>query len=228
MMPILCSVRKAVGEGDALDTALDTLRELQKYITSEAAEADEIVRRVGVLEGITDGIGGDGEEATVVAYVQKAIAALKIGDYATVEALNAAIDRIKANEDAIAALGDMAAKDKVSESDFDDALVAKVEKWDAAEQNAKDYVDEELKAYSTTEQMNAAIKEVDDKFADYYKKTEVYTKTEVDAAIDADVLVETNRATEAEAALSGRIDTLETVVHSVEAIDEDDIKALFA
>ena len=44
-----------------------------------------------------------------------------------------------------------------------------------------------------------------------------YTAAQVDAAIDADVLVETNRATQAEEALSGRITTLENFDHSVYA-----------
>ena len=44
-----------------------------------------------------------------------------------------------------------------------------------------------------------------------------YTAAQVDAAIDADVLVETNRATQAEEALSGRIKTLEDFDHSVYA-----------
>lgn len=45
-----------------------------------------------------------------------------------------------------------------------------------------------------------------------------YTAAQVDAAIDADVLVETNRATQAEEALSGRITTLEGFDHSVYAL----------
>lgn len=44
---------------------------------------------------------------------------------------------------------------------------AKVAAWDAAEQNAKTYTDNQLKNYSTTDDMNAAIKVVDDKFAAY-------------------------------------------------------------
>lgn len=44
-----------------------------------------------------------------------------------------------------------------------------------------------------------------------------YTSTQVDDAIDADVLVETNRATQAEEALSNRITPLENFDHSVYA-----------
>ena len=48
-----------------------------------------------------------------------------------------------------------------------------------------------------------------------------YTKGEVDAAIDADVKVETERATAAENALSGRIDTLEAFDHSIYAVKSE-------
>lgn len=72
----------ALGEGETLNAALDSLKELQDYITNEAADADIIVGKVAAIEAILDGIGGEGESATVVAYVQSAIEALKIGDYA--------------------------------------------------------------------------------------------------------------------------------------------------
>jgi len=212
-------------DGQTLDEALDSLKELQTYITSEAAEADVIVGKVAALEAIVDGIGGEGEEATVVAYVQKAIEALKIGDYATVEALNGAIERIAANEKAISDMDTAykAADAKVVE-DMTALVEAEKERAMAAESKAQS--DAEAKAAELDAALKSELTEiingVDAKFAGYY------TKEEADAAIDADVLVETNRATAAEEALSGRIDTLETVVHSVEAIAEDDIKALFA
>ena len=88
----------ALGEGETLNAALDSLKELQDYITNEAADADVIVGKVAALEAIVDGIGGEGEEATVVAYVTKAIEALKIGDYAKAADLTAAVERIAALE----------------------------------------------------------------------------------------------------------------------------------
>lgn len=84
----------ALGEGETLNAALDSLKELQDYITNEAADADIIVGKVAALEAILDGIGGEGESATVVAYVQSAIEALKIGDYAKAADLTAAVERI--------------------------------------------------------------------------------------------------------------------------------------
>lgn len=103
-------------DGQTLSDALDSLKEIQDFITNEANDADILLGKVSALEGIVAGIGGDGEHATVVAHVQAAIDALKIGDYAKVADLTAAIERIAAME-------------------------AKVPNWDAAEQNAKDHAD---------------------------------------------------------------------------------------
>lgn len=116
----------ALGEGETLNAALDSLKELQDYITNEAADADIIVGKVAALEAIVDGIGGEGEEATVVAYVTKAIEALKIGDYAKAADLSAAVERIAANEQAIAGLGTLAQKSIVTETEVDEALMAKI------------------------------------------------------------------------------------------------------
>lgn len=103
-------------DGQTLNAALDSLKEIQDFITNEAADADILLGKVSALEAIVAGIGGEGEPATVVAYVTAAIEALKIGDYAKAADLTALADRVAAME-------------------------AKVSNWDAAEQNAKDYAD---------------------------------------------------------------------------------------
>jgi|GEM_PF-4881846 hypothetical protein len=103
-------------DGETLNAALDSLKEIQDFITNEAADADILLGKVSALEAIVAGIGGEGEPATVVAYVTAAIEALKIGDYAKAADLTALADRVAAME-------------------------AKVPTWDAAEQNAKDYAD---------------------------------------------------------------------------------------
>lgn len=103
-------------DGQTLNAALDSLKEIQDFITNEAADADVLLGKVSALEAIVAGIGGEGEPATVVAYVTAAIEALKIGDYAKAADLTALADRVAAME-------------------------AKVSNWDAAEQNAKDYAD---------------------------------------------------------------------------------------
>lgn len=103
-------------DGETLNAALDSLKEIQDFITNEAADADILLGKVSALEAIVAGIGGEGEPATVVAYVTAAIEALKIGDYAKAADLTALADRVAAME-------------------------AKVSNWDAAEQNAKGYAD---------------------------------------------------------------------------------------
>ena len=103
-------------DGQTLNAALDSLKEIQDFITNEAADADILLGKVSALEAIVADIGGEGEPATVVAYVTAAIEALKIGDYAKAADLTALADRVAAME-------------------------AKVSNWDAAEQNAKDYAD---------------------------------------------------------------------------------------
>ena len=50
----------------------------------------------------------------------------------------------------------------------------------------------------------------------------------MNTAIADAVKVETDRATGEEGKLAGRLDALEAVAHGVAAIDEADIKALFA
>lgn len=173
--------------------------------TGAAKMANDITR----LDAILDGIGGEGEQATVVAYVEAMIAALGIADYAKTADVNTelakkvdkvegsrlmtnaegtklagiaegaqvnVIEKIKVNgvEQAVGEdksvnvtvpTGALANLDEVAEENLNAALKekvnaaaegnhshanktvldgiteAKVAAWDAAEQNAKNYVD---------------------------------------------------------------------------------------
>ena len=69
---------------DGADASFDTLKEIAASMNSA----------IKALEAIVKGIGGEGEPATVVAYVTAAIDALKIGDYAKAADLTAAVARI--------------------------------------------------------------------------------------------------------------------------------------
>jgi hypothetical protein len=62
--------------------SLDTLQEIAAWIQKHPEDASAMNTAISKLEAIVAGIGGDGEKATVAAYVSDAIAALKIGDYA--------------------------------------------------------------------------------------------------------------------------------------------------
>lgn len=64
------------------DKSYDTLKEIADWIMNDTTGAAKMSNDIGRLDAILDGIGGTGEEATVVAYVTKMIEALGIGDYA--------------------------------------------------------------------------------------------------------------------------------------------------
>lgn len=116
--------------------SLDTMAELAAWIQAHPDDASAMNAAITKLQAILSGIGGDGEKATVVAYVTEAIAALSIGDYATAADLTALAARVTALE-----------TDSHTHSNktvLDGIDAAKVAAWDAAEQNAKDYADESL------------------------------------------------------------------------------------
>lgn len=111
------------------DTAYDTLKEIADWISSHKTDATAMNSAITALEGIVDGIGGDGEKATVVEYVTDAIAALKIGDYAKAADLTALAGRVtilegKAHTHANKALLDTYTQ---TEADLTDAVAKKHE-----------------------------------------------------------------------------------------------------
>ena len=93
------------------DASFDTLKEIADWISNHKTDAAAMNSAIVALEGIVDGIGGEGEKATVVAYVTDAIAALKIGDYAKAADLTALAARVEALETTVgkAANGENAA-----------------------------------------------------------------------------------------------------------------------
>ena len=80
------------------DASYDTLKEIADWISSHTTDAAAMNSAIVALQGIVDGIGGEGEKTTVVAYVDDAIAALKIGDYAKAADLTALAGRVSALE----------------------------------------------------------------------------------------------------------------------------------
>ena len=101
--------------------SLDTLTEIAAWIQSHPGDAAAMNAAITALQNKVD--TGD---QTVSAYVAAAIAALNIGDYATAANLTALAARVTALESSVNGLGDLAAKDTVSESDLDAELKAKV------------------------------------------------------------------------------------------------------
>jgi hypothetical protein len=160
------SVKKTVADeiakviADAPES-FDTLKEISDWISSHSDDAAAMNSAITALQGILDGIGDteSGEKATVVAYVTDAIAALNIGDYATAAQLTALAGRVTTLEGAShthankalldtytqteANLADAVAKKHVhaNATELDKIAAGDKAKWDAAEQNAKDYAD---------------------------------------------------------------------------------------
>lgn len=160
------SVKKTVADeiakviADAPES-FDTLKEISDWISSHSDDAAAMNSAITALQGILDGIGDteSGEKATVVAYVTDAIAALNIGDYATAAQLAALAGRVTtlegashthANKELLdtytqteANLADAVAKKHVHTNATELNKIADGDKakWDAMEQNAKDYAD---------------------------------------------------------------------------------------
>lgn len=110
---------KLIGEG--AQESLDTLEEIAAWIQAHPGDASAMNQAITALQNKVD--TGD---KTVATYVTDAINALNIGDYAKAADLTALAARVEALEAIAAALGNMANKDIVSESDLDAALAEKV------------------------------------------------------------------------------------------------------
>jgi hypothetical protein len=161
---------------------------------------------ITALQAIVAGIGGDGEKATVVAYVTDAIDALKIGDYAKAADLTALADRVDALE------GSNHTHD--NKEVLDGITSAKVTAWDAAEQNAKDYADGLAKNYdasgaAATAEQNA--KDYADGLAKNYDAAGAATTAESNAKSYTDQ--EIGKLDKADTAVSGQY---------VSAVSEED------
>lgn len=80
--------------------SLDTLEEIAAWIQEHPGDAADMNLAITKLQAIVAGIGGENEKATVVAYVNDAIAALNIGDYAKAADLTALAGRVETLENA--------------------------------------------------------------------------------------------------------------------------------
>ena len=138
------------------DASYDTLKEIADWISSHKTDATAMNSAIVALEAIVDGIGGDGEKATVVEYVTDAIAALKIGDYAKAADLTALAGRVttlegKSHEHANKALLDTYTQTEVDLADavakkhehsnktvLDGITAEKVTAWDKVSEKAND------------------------------------------------------------------------------------------
>lgn len=130
------------------DGVVNSYKELIDWAATHGAEAAEMAAAITALENILDGIGGVDEPATVVAYVSAAIDALKIGDYAKAADLTALATRVTTAEGKITTL-EGKAHEHANKAELDKVVTGDVAKWNAAEQNAKDYADDLNEAMDT-------------------------------------------------------------------------------
>ena len=213
------------------NSTFDTFKELVDYVAEHGGEAAEMASAIDALEALV----GDKSVATQIA---EAITAENLDQYATDEELADAIARIvvvegKAHEHANKALLDTYTQ---TEADLADAVAKKhahtnaaeldkiadgdVAKWNAAEQNAKDYADGKdaetlasAKEYTDAEvlkdrnrldaietQLGTGEGSVSDQIADALAEAKGYTDTEVAkdrerlAALEADTHTHANKA----------------------------------
>ena len=117
------AIEAIIGEA-GIDAKYDTLKEVADWILADTTNSAELITRVtniendylknadkvalqGEIDALESFVGTFPEGAvstTVVAYIQEAIDALKIGDYAKVEALNALALRVQATEEKLAGI----------------------------------------------------------------------------------------------------------------------------
>lgn len=118
--------------------SLDTLQEIAAWIQSHPDDASAMQSAINALKTkVTLGTNSNGTEyATVKAYVEAAIAALNIGDYATAANLTALAGRVSTLE--------TATHTHTNKAVLDGITAAKVTNWDAAETNAKSYTNTEI------------------------------------------------------------------------------------
>ena len=161
--------------------SLNTLQEIAQWIQDHPDDAAAMNTAIEALETKVD----TGEQ-TVSAYVTAAIAALNIGDYATAAALTAVADRVTTLEGASHTHANKAELDKIADGDK--------AKWDAAEQNAKDYADGLAGNYDAAGSATAAetaAKSYADSLAANYDAAGPATTAETNAKEYADTAVET-------------------------------------
>lgn len=169
------SVSKAVSDAvsaliDGAPDTFDTFKEIAAWITEHGEDAAAMTTAISALEAILVGFGtGEGETSTVKKYVDDAIAALKIGDYAKAADLTALAGRV----------------DTLEKKPAFSITQAQIEAW-TAKQDAGDYVDQS--AY------NAKVKALED--ANAANATAIAgVKTTAEAAVVANTAITAGTAT---------------------------------
>lgn len=124
--------------------SFDTLKEIADWISNHQDDAAAMNSAIIKLENILDGIGGEGESATVVQYVTDAINALNIGDYAKAADLTTLASRVSSLESTSHTHSNKTELDKIVEGDKDkwDTVTNKVDKVTGKDLSTNDFTNE--------------------------------------------------------------------------------------
>lgn len=191
------------------DKAIDTLKEIQDYITTDGAAAEAMTAAIAAAQSAADNAQGevDALETVVAEEVNRAKAAEGVNAKAIADEADRAKAAEKVNADAISALSETHATDKAAlekaiadeqaraegiESGLNTRLAAvegdylknadkeALNGLISTAQAKADAAAPQATTYNKTE-VDGLVNGVDAKLADYYKKSETYTKAEVDA-----------------------------------------------
>ena len=163
--------------------SLDTLQEIAAWIQEHPDDAAAMNAEIDAIQTQLAGIGA--ESGAVKAYVDAAIAALNIGDYATAASLAELAARVVTLESATHTHANKTVLDGITSE--------KVTAWDAAEQNAKDYADSLASDYdaagAATAAETAAKTYADGLNTAMDARVDVLEAIDHDAYVDADAVV---------------------------------------
>lgn len=98
------------------DSVVNSYKELIDWVAVHGGEAAEMTAAISKIEGLLDGIGGDGEPATVSAAIASAISNLHIENYYTKSEVNTELAKKVDKKDGY----------NLSKNDLTDALLAKL------------------------------------------------------------------------------------------------------
>lgn len=164
---------------DAQD-ALDTLAEIAAWIQSHPDDAAAMNAEIDAIQTQLIGIGA--ESGAVKAYVDGAIAALNIGDYAKASELAALAARVLTLEGSTHTHSNKNVLDGITSE--------KVTAWDSAEQNAKTYADGLASNYDAAGSANQALTDAkayaDEKDTAMDARVDALEAIDHEAYIDAD------------------------------------------
>lgn len=197
------------------DAVVNSYKELIDWAATHGAEAAEMASAITALQNILDGIGGEGESNTVVAYVQAAIDALKIGDYAKAADLTALATRVATLEGKVVDWDDAVAKE------HEHANKALLDTYTQTEANLADAVAKkhehanksELDKFETGDKskLDTAASDVSTIKGDYLKDAD---KTELKGDIASAQTAAEKKATDLNVAMNTRVTALEEIDHN--------------